>query len=125
MTALAQGLIALGAAPESIRTEAFEQKEGGAAFTSGALVGRGPCSVTFARSDKSVTWKPESGSLLELALANGIDVQYSCRNGECQSCAQRVVSGGATYPSGDEPLLPRGQVLLCQAVPCGDIVLGC
>lgn len=81
--------------------------------------------MTFVRSDKSVTWKPDSGSLLDLALANGVDVQYSCRNGGCQSCAQRVVSGGAAYPVGEEPLLPRGQVLLCQAIPLGDIVLDC
>lgn len=126
MSTLTQGLIDLGAAPESIRKEAFEQEGGGAAFAlSSALAGRAPCTVTFARSDKNATWKPESGSLLDLALANNIDVQYSCRNGECQSCAQRVVSGRATYPAGEEPLLPRGQILLCQAVPRGDIVLDC
>ncbi|MBX9462569.1 MAG: pyridoxamine 5'-phosphate oxidase family protein [Aquamicrobium sp.] len=126
MDSLNRGLIERGAAPESIRIEAFEQKQIGAAFAStGALTKGASCSVIFARSDKNVTWQPESGSLLDLALANGVDVQYSCRNGECQSCAQRIVSGGVSYPAGDEPLLPRGQVLLCQAVPRGDIVIDC
>lgn len=125
MASLSQGLIDLGTAPESIRIEAFEQKSGGGFALTEALAGRPPCTVTFARSDKQATWKPECGSLLDLALANGIDVQYSCRSGECQSCTQKVVSGGATYPSGEEPLIARGQVLLCQAIPRGDIVLDC
>jgi ferredoxin-NADP reductase/predicted pyridoxine 5'-phosphate oxidase superfamily flavin-nucleotide-binding protein len=125
MASLSQGLIDLGAAPESIRIEAFEQKSGGGFALTEALAGRPHCSVTFARSDKQATWKPECGSLLDLALANDIDVQYSCRSGECQSCTQKVVSGGATYPSGEEPLIARGQVLLCQAIPRGDIVLDC
>ncbi|MEI5682126.1 MULTISPECIES: FAD-binding oxidoreductase [unclassified Mesorhizobium] len=126
MSSLRQGLIDLGAAPESIRIEAFEPKSGGlAGALSGGTASHAPCTVEFARSDKRVTWKPESGSLLDLALMNDIDVQYSCRNGECQSCVQRVVSGSADYPAGEEPLLARGQVLLCQAIPRGDLVIDC
>jgi len=126
MSLLKQGLTDLGAGAESIRTEAFEPASGGlTGALSGQLAARAPCTVEFVRSDKQVTWKPESGSLLDLALANDIEVQYSCHNGECQSCVQRIVSGRADYPTGEEPLLARGQVLLCQAVPRGDIVLDC
>lgn len=125
MSSLSQGLIELGAAPESIRIEAFEQKGVGGLALTEALAGRPPCTVTFARSDKQATWKPECGSLLDLALANDIEVQYSCRSGECQSCTQKVVSGDGIYPSGEEPLIARGQLLLCQAIPRGDIVLDC
>lgn len=106
--------------------EAFEAKSGGPLGTlSGALAGAAPRSVEFARSNKRATWTPESGTLLDLALANGVDVQYSCRNGECQSCTQRIVSGAVAYVSGEEPMVARGQVLLCQALPRGDIVLDC
>ncbi len=126
MSSLSQGLIELGAVAASIKTEAFEQRSGGlAGALSETLADQAPRTVEFARSGKRVTWKPESGSLLDLALATNIDVQYSCRNGECQSCAQRLVSGQANYPNGEEPLLARGQVLLCQAIPHGDIVLDC
>ena len=125
MASLSRGLIELGAAPASIRMELFQKKEGAASFAAEALAGRGPCNVIFARSGRSATWTSGSGSLLDLALANGLDIPYSCRNGECQSCAQRIVSGGVAYPFGDEPLLPRGLVLLCQAVPRGDVVLEC
>ncbi|HWK63397.1 MAG TPA: FAD-binding oxidoreductase [Rhizobiaceae bacterium] len=125
MSSLSRGLIEFGAAADSIRIEAFEQKGVGGFALSEALAGRPPCTVTFARSDKQATWKPDCGSLLDLALSNGVEVQYSCRSGECQSCTQKVVSGGAIYPSGEEPLIARGQVLLCQAIPRGDIVLDC
>ena len=126
MASLSRGLADLGAAPESIRTEAFEQNSAGTGLVlSGTFAERPPCTVTFARSDKRVTWTPEAGSLLDLALANGVEVQYSCRSGECQSCVQRIVSGGASYPSGEEPILARGQVLLCQAIPRADIALDC
>lgn len=126
MASLSQGLVDLGAPPESIRIEAFEQNTAGAGLVlSGTFADRPPCTVTFARSDKQATWKPESGSLLDLALANGVEVQFSCRSGECQSCVQRIISGAASYPSGEEPILARGQVLLCQAIPRADIVLDC
>lgn len=125
MSSLKRGLIELGVSPESIRMEAFEQKGAAGLALPGAEAKRTPCKVTFDRSRREAVWKPESGSLLDLALANGIEVQYSCRSGECQSCTQRIVSGGVTYPSGEEPLLARGQALLCQAIPRGDIVLDC
>ncbi|MDX3924611.1 MAG: FAD-binding oxidoreductase [Shinella sp.] len=126
MSSLRQGLVALGAAQENIRTEVFEARTGGLAEAfSGDMAGRPACTVEFQRSGKSVTWKPESGSLLDFALANDVEIQYSCRSGECQSCVQRVVSGNADYPMGDEPLLAEGQVLLCQAVPRGKLVLDC
>lgn len=126
MSSLRQGLVLLGAAPENIRTEAFEARAGGLADAlSGSMADRPACSVEFQRSGKSVLWKPECGFLLDLALANDVEVQYSCRSGECQSCVQRVVSGSADYPVGDEPLLAEGQVMLCQAIPRGKLVIDC
>ncbi|WP_162895101.1 pyridoxamine 5'-phosphate oxidase family protein [Rhizobium terrae] len=127
MSSLEQGLIALGAAPGSLRTEVFEAKGGrSAAGTIDALVAYAPCNVEFAKSSKRVTWRPESGFLLDLALANGVEIQYSCRSGECQSCAQRIVSGRTSYPTCDEePVVARGQVLMCQAIPRNDIILDC
>ncbi|MEO9338844.1 pyridoxamine 5'-phosphate oxidase family protein [Mesorhizobium sp. SB112] len=124
MSSLRQGLVALGASPESIRTEAFKPLAGVFPGTISG-VGLATCQVKFARSGKTATWKPESRSLLDLALANAVDVQYSCRNGDCQSCVQRVVSGVVDYPAGDEPFLTYGQVLLCQAIPRGNLVLDC
>lgn len=125
MSSLKRGLTERGAAPQSIRMEAFEQKSGAGLVVSGAQAKRASCTVTFGKSGRQAVWTPESGTLLDLALASGVEVQYSCRSGECQSCAQKVASGAAAYPFGEEPILPRGQILLCQAIPRGDIVIDC
>ena len=124
MSSLREGLIELGVSSENIRMEAFEQK-GAAGLAPSGLGERAPCKVVFCRSGKEVVWTSESGTLLDLALASGVEVEFSCRNGECQSCAQKVVSGSVVYPSGEEPILPRGQILLCQAVPRGEILIDC
>jgi ferredoxin-NADP reductase len=126
MAALKGGLVELGADPHSVRMETFEAKAIGlASLLAGELGAALPCQVEFARSGKTTTWDPEKGSLLDLALASDVEIQYSCRSGECQSCVQKIVSGMADYPAGNEPLLAYGQVLLCQAVPRGDVVLDC
>ncbi len=126
MSSLKEGLIALGAAPESVRMEAFEQSSGGSGpAASGLVAGRAPRKVTFAQTGRHVTWTSESGTLLDLALAHDVEVAYSCRNGECQSCVQRIISGKVDYPTGEEPLLARGRVMLCQAFPLEDIVIDC
>lgn len=122
---LKNGLIALGALPESVRMEAFGASDSGSPLPLKALAAFKPCTVEFVKSEKRVIWTPEDGSLLDLALANDIDVQFSCRSGDCQSCMQGVVSGKPSYVNCEEPLLPRGRVLLCQAVPKGDMVLDC
>lgn len=126
MSSLRDGLIELGAPAEAIRMEAFEQSGAGGGFAlNEAQMKLPPRTVSFSRSERQAIWTPESGSLLDLALANDIDVQWSCRSGECQSCSQKVVSGGVIYPSGEEPLIARGQALLCQSIPKNDLVLDC
>ncbi|MBC8719651.1 pyridoxamine 5'-phosphate oxidase family protein [Ochrobactrum sp. Marseille-Q0166] len=126
MSEISEGLKALGARPDGIKTEAFEQKSGcPTMLASKTLVNRAPCSVMFARSGQKLTWKQDSGTLLDLALAHEIDVPFSCRTGECQSCVQRIVEGKVDYLIGEEPILARGRVMLCQATPLGDVVIDC
>lgn len=122
MKSLHDGLVRLGAASDSIRFETFAP--GGDSLAQ-KLAGRSDRKVMFARSAKELTWQPSSGSLLDLALANGVEIDYSCRVGDCQSCMQTLIRGTAEYPAGDVPVLVENQVLLCQAVPESDIVLDC
>lgn len=122
MSSLRHGLIALGADADNIHFEAFG---GSAEGLAEKLAGLPERKITFAQSGKKLTWKPESGTLLDLALGNDVKVQYSCRNGDCQSCMQKLVSGSADYPVGELPVLAEDQVLLCQAVPKTDMVIGC
>jgi len=124
MTSLRDGLMALGASARSIHFEEFTSGEG----RSLELANKSflpDCKVAFAKSDKTATWTPNDGSLLDLALGQGIDVAYSCRIGDCQSCVATVVKGMVDYPAGDVPVLAEDQVLLCQAVPRSDLVLKC
>ncbi|MBX9459333.1 MAG: 2Fe-2S iron-sulfur cluster binding domain-containing protein [Rhizobium sp.] len=122
MASLRQGLIQRGARDEDIHTEAFGAP--GESFAE-RLAGRPERRVKFLQSGKEAIWRPSSGSLLDLALDSDVSVQYSCRNGDCHSCIQKLVSGTADYPAGEVPVLAEGQLLLCQAVPVSDMVIRC
>ncbi len=68
----------------------------------------------------------EGEALLEAALRQNIGLPYGCRNGQCGSCAARLVAGAVTYPGGEPAGLegqPEGMCLTCQAVPAGDLEL--
>jgi len=67
-------------------------------------------------------------SVLEAALAAGIVLPYSCRNGACSSCKAKVVSGD--YDAGPAPAqildaeeIAQGYTLLCQARASSDLVI--
>ncbi|MBB6014734.1 ferredoxin-NADP reductase [Aquamicrobium lusatiense] len=124
MHELCEQLVGLGAVPDALRWEKFETSAGAGFDLSGYSAAEG-CEVTFARSGKSVKWTPADQSLLDLALAQKVKVSYSCRVGDCQSCLQRVIEGAVDYPMGDMPVLAQGQVLLCQAIPRGKLVIDC
>jgi 3-ketosteroid 9alpha-monooxygenase subunit B len=66
---------------------------------------------------------PLDVSLLDLLLANGIDADYSCREGECGSCVCMVAKGRVTMRRNDvlaPEELAEGYVLGCQSYPAGD-----
>lgn len=66
-------------------------------------------------------------TLLEAALAGGVDLPRSCRNGTCRACLCRMTSGQVHYKvewpglSLDEK--DEGYVLPCVALPDSDVVL--
>ncbi len=67
-------------------------------------------------------------TVLEAAQRAGIALPYSCRAGVCGSCKATLLEGRCQYPR-NPPLALSGTspaqhaVLLCQAVPCGDLVI--
>lgn len=124
MTSLCDGLIARGAESQSIHYEAFEAASGPTLDLAGRETVFGS-QVTFSRSGKTVKWSPSDGTLLDLALKNEIEVAYSCRLGDCQSCVQKVISGVVDHVGDEVPLLSLNQALLCLAVPRGDLELDC
>jgi ferredoxin-NADP reductase len=84
---------------------------------------RQPSIVTFSKSGKQVRWQRESGSILELAETEGIDVESGCRAGCCGGCSTRIESGEVEYSQDPEADIEPGSCLLCIASPKGDITL--
>ena len=67
-------------------------------------------------------------TVLEAAQRAGIALPYSCRAGVCGSCKATLLQGECSYPRNPPVALSgiakgRHAVLLCQAVPCGDLLI--
>lgn len=67
-------------------------------------------------------------SVLDAALAAGIVLPYSCRNGACSTCKGKVVSGSFDAGSSPEHILSpedlaQGYTLFCQAKPTSDLLI--
>ncbi|MGQ3056057.1 MAG: pyridoxamine 5'-phosphate oxidase family protein [Nevskia sp.] len=123
MQACYDGLTGLNIADARIHAEAFGpaslQRRADPALPVAPAVAaaRAPMAVTFLRSGKEARWMPDSGSLLELAEARGIDAPFSCRAGSCGSCATRIVSGQVALTRTPGFAVPPGQALICCSVP--------
>lgn len=78
---------------------------------------KAPIEVSFSSSSTKVEWKPDSGSLLELAEASGLSPNHSCRMGSCGDCKVKLLKGEIAYTS--PPTFPTqdGEVLICCSVP--------
>jgi CDP-4-dehydro-6-deoxyglucose reductase, E3 len=68
-------------------------------------------------------------TVLEAAQRAGIALPYSCRAGVCGSCKATLIEGRCDYPRNPPTALDihdrtRHAVLLCQAVPASDLVVG-
>ena len=50
----------------------------------------GPVEVIFAKSGKKAVWLPGSGTLLDLARAQGLDPMVGCEAGWCGTCASAL-----------------------------------
>jgi len=86
-----------------------------------------PHTATLHGTDKR--FPVEDGeTVLEAARRAGLALPYSCLGGICGSCKATLVQGECVYP-GVQPVAlnaderARHQVLLCQAVPVGDVTL--
>jgi len=132
MDDISAGLAAIGFDASRIHTEVFgpaaAETPGIAAKPSRAphppagRPGNGP-TIAFARSDLTIPWSSDYGTLLELAESCDVPVRWSCRTGVCQTCETTLIAGSVDYsPDPVEP--PRdGSVFICCSQPRDDIVL--
>jgi ferredoxin len=70
---------------------------------------------------------PADATLLASALAAGIALPSSCRNGTCRTCLCTLLQGEVRYliewPGLSSEEKAAGRILACVALPCGDLVL--
>jgi len=76
--------------------------------------------VIFQKSGVEAEWDGSEESILELAEANDLDLEYGCRMGNCTACQQKILSGAVEYPMGHTGEPDEGCELLCCSVPKGD-----
>lgn len=125
MNSLFEGLKDWGAPEDAIHYEAFGpatvKKK---AQADAADKAESPTlSVEFAKSGKVVSWQTAEQSLLELAEANDVALDFGCRAGNCGSCLVAIKQGDVDYLSepGDKP--EQGSCLACVCVPKSNLVL--
>ncbi|WP_454625247.1 molybdopterin-dependent oxidoreductase [Bradyrhizobium cenepequi] len=80
-----------------------------------------PQTVHVVGTDKSFTWSPELGTLLDAAQAAGLSLPSGCRVGQCESCAMRIIEGNVARLGGDDSSSDR--CLTCQTVPLSELTL--
>ncbi len=83
----------------------------------------GDIEVTFSESGIRTNWNSSFESILDLAEANGLSPDYSCRSGVCRTCMCKIEEGEVEYVQ--EPLDPpdEGSVLICCSRPTSDVVV--
>jgi ferredoxin-NADP reductase len=116
------GLESIGIAPDDVHYEAFgpatlkRQNESVQGIND-------RWQVTFTRSGRSVEWGGHYESLLNMAEAEGAEVESGCRAGCCGGCQSRIEKGEIEYFQ--EPIadIEEGHCLLCISRPKGDLEL--
>jgi ferredoxin-NADP reductase len=81
--------------------------------------------VVFSASKIEVDCKG-SDYVLDLALARGLEVAYSCRSGQCGTCKVTLLEGSVEHDCSDgltSDDVKDGLILGCQARPTGRIVV--
>jgi ferredoxin-NADP reductase/MOSC domain-containing protein YiiM len=132
MDDISAGLAALGFGASRIHTEPFgpaaSETPGIAATPARAphppagQPGNGP-TIAFARSDLTIPWNSDYGTLLDLAESCDVPVRWSCRTGVCHTCETTLIAGNVDYSP--DPVEPPadGSVFICCSQPRDDIVL--
>lgn len=128
MGAVRGALAGLGVDPARVHAEVFTSLSGDPFDESSEItVDEQDCATAEVEADGSthtVLW-PRSATLVDAMLAHGIDVPYSCREGQCGTCACVVVDGEVTMDDTgvlDDDDLDAGYALACQARPVGDVL---
>jgi 3-ketosteroid 9alpha-monooxygenase subunit B len=127
MAAVQAALSDAGASRDTVHTEVFRSLTGDP-FAEIAPVEVHEDTVTLRVAldgrEHRLRW-PRRATLVDAMITAGVDVPYSCREGQCGSCAASLVSGRVDMPATEilEPEdIEAGTILGCQARPVSDDV---
>jgi ring-1,2-phenylacetyl-CoA epoxidase subunit PaaE len=132
MLAVAAALRGHGLDDDQIKFELFASVQPGRIRRRQAPVARGPkgdtCSATIMLDGASrVVEVPKRGqSLLDAALAAGLDVPFACKAGVCSTCRAMVLEGEVEMAANhalEDYEVRRGYVLTCQSTPLTDTIV--
>ena len=86
-------------------------------------IGASGFKISFSRSNKELKWDGISGSILEFAEANDIEMDSGCRAGNCGTCITAIRSGSVEYLSEPGAPIEDGSCLTCISIPKSPITL--
>ena len=126
MESIVKDLEEWGVPKSNIHFEAFGpasiKKKSVPAATSSTATENG-IDIVFAKSGKTLQWNAAAGSILDLAEANAIDINFGCRAGSCGTCMTAVRSGEVDYLDEPGAALDEGSCLACIAVPKSSLTI--
>lgn len=126
-----QGLQDKGLAKDRIKFEMFGAPKGPRALRTGQdakkAPGKGQCELTVIQDghSRSLIVDKNQDNLLDAALAQGLELPYSCKGGVCSTCRCKVVQGEVDMDVNfalEDYEVARGFVLTCQSYPVTDKV---
>lgn len=127
-----QTLQDLGLEKSQIKFELFGAPKGPRALRSGHDARKAPgadqCQLTvvYEGVTRNLTINKNQDSLLDAALAQGIELPYSCKGGVCSTCRCKVIEGEVDMDANfalEDYEVKRGFILSCQSFPVTDRVL--
>jgi ferredoxin len=82
--------------------------------------------IEFKKGGKTLEWNGSAGNILDLAEANGIQLDSACRIGVCGTCKVKLLSGKVIMETEDgltDEDRAENLILPCVAQPETDLVI--
>jgi len=121
MESARQVLTLLGVHESRITQESFGERTTGESPAQGDFL----ATVEFVRSN-TVCEFPAGSTLLDVAEKNGVRIPFGCRQGQCGTCATRVLSGAVHMDTNTGLTVDQkssGYVLACVSRAAGNVVV--
>jgi ferredoxin-NADP reductase/fatty acid desaturase len=121
------GLLEAGVAEDRVHSELFHAAAEPVELVDSDLVGRvSRVRVALGGAETTFELAVAGETVLDAALAAGVDAPYACAGGACGTCRAKVVLGTATMDQNhvlDAAEVDEGYVLTCQAHPTSEELL--